>query len=514
MEASSGKETSKDGSNLDATRYVSRILKGSGSMFSGSLIEKVISFVLNLVLTRGLGATLYGLYTLGITILRLIQGTASLGLQNGIVRFAAPPYERKEYEVVKGTFLAGAGIGLTTGLVSALILHWTAPWLASTVFGKPELVEVIEVFAYGLPFFVFTFLASRMARALGQIQVDVLLSAILQPAIFLLLVGGLFVANFGFTATLYAFVASTIVAAVTSVYAVYHLFPPIISALDAHVNLRALLRFSIPIVGINLASVGLTYTDRLMLGAFSSSEAVGIYTAAASMAVQLKFVLSAINTPFSPMIADLYQNDRLDTLRTLYTDTVRWIIVFTLPAALIFLTYAPLIMSIYGPEFRQGGHLLRILAVAYLVVAGVGSVGHILQMSDNQDFVLGINTFMALLNIGLNWILIQWYDATGAAIATGITQALGNVIQIAALYHFLKLQPFRRDLWKPVAAILLTGLPAWTLHAFVPSPFRWLIGIPLILVIYAALLLAFGLHRRDRSIASALWTRFTTSESP
>lgn len=470
------------------------------------MVEKAIAFGLNIVLTRGLGPALYGLYNVALTILRLIQGTASLGLQNGIVRFAAPPYERNEPAKVKGTFLAGGALGLAMGLLSGLVLYLTAPWLAHTVFDKPELVRVIEIFALGLPAYVFTFLASRMARAVGQVQVDVLLSSIIQPAIFLVLVSGVFLLELGFTAALYAFLISTLLAAGTSVYAVYRLFPAIFSSLSPQYRIRNLLRFSLPIIGVNLASAGLSYTDRLMLGALASSSAVGIYTAAASFAVQLRFVLSAINTPFSPLIADLYQNGKTETLESLYADTVRWIIIFTLPAVLGFVIFAPQIMSIYGTDFRAGAHLLRILAVAYLVVTGVGSVGHMLQMSDHQDFVLGVNIFMALLNLGLNWILIQWYGAMGAAIATGVTQALGNTIQIIAVYAFIGIQPFRTALWKPGAATVVAAALTTTAYLLLPAPFHWLVGIPTLIFAYGSTLLLLGLHPRDRSIADALWS--------
>jgi len=495
--------------------YTKRILKGSTFIFSGSMIGKVVGFLLQLLLTRGLGKALYGLYTIGRTVLRTAESIATLGLQNGIVRFGAPEHEGGSRARLKGTFMASGGLGLCAGIGIGGLLYAASPWLAAEVFNAVDVptkqVEwTISLFALGLPFYVFTYLASRMARALGEMRVDTLLDSILQPSLFLLLAGPLLFAGGGLTATLYAFLASTILAASASVYAVYRLFPPLLSRLSPEFEIWPLLRFSLPIVGVSLASIGMTYTDRLMLGILSTSEAVGLYQAAANLGIQLRLVLTALTATFSPIISDLYHNGRLDALAELYADTVRWILITTLPVAILFVAFAPGIMSVWGPGFREGAPLLRVLAVAYLIVAGVGSVGQMLQMSDHQDFVFGVNATMAFLNLVLNWLFIRWYGVIGAALATGLIQALGNVVEVVGLYRFLSIQPFRWVLWKPLLAAGLTGAGVGAFVLLAASPARWLVGVPAVPLLYGGLLFAFGLHPRDRSILQGLWTRFRT----
>lgn len=496
---------SEDKKREEGPDYVARILKGSSSVFTGSIVGKGVGFVLQLVLTRGLGPALFGIYSYGLTVLRLAREVGTLGLQNGIVRFAAPHFEADEAAKVKGVFLTASGLGLLAGVVLGAGLFVASPWLAEWLFQNPDYTRVFQLFACGLPFFVVTYLASRMARALGRMRVDVLLSSILQPAIFLLLVSGLFLLGLGFTAALYAFLASTVLAAGTAIYAVYRLFPPLLSSLSAEVDVRTLLRFSLPIVGVSLASIGLTYTDRLMLGYFRTEEAVGIYQAAAQTSIQLRFILFAITASFSPIISDLYHNHKSEALSRLYADTVRWILVGTLPAAIILVTFAPEIMSIYGPGFREGDLVLRILSLSYLIVAGSGSVGHMLQMSDHQDFVLGVNTLTALLNLGLNWVLIQWYGVMGAALATAITLALSNIIQLGGLYWLISIQPFRWNLWKPLVATAITSVAIGGLYGSLSGPARWLIGIPVVPLLYAGLMFTLGLHPRDQSLVETLW---------
>ncbi|WP_103019011.1 flippase [Salinibacter altiplanensis] len=486
--------------------YTRRILKGGGSVFSGSLIAKAVGFALQVVLGRGFGKGLYGIYSYGLSLLRIVRELSTIGLQNGVVRFGAEHSENEDTAALKGTFLAVGGLGTGAGVLMGAALYLAAPWLTEVALSNTNDPLVFQLFAVGLPFYVLTYLGSRMARALGKMRVDVLLDSILQPALFLLLTGIILLFGWGFTAALYAFVASTALAAGASVYAVYRLFPPLFSSLAPTVDLRRLLRFSLPIVGVSLASMGLARADRIMLGPLAGEEAVGLYTAASKMSVQLRFVLFALTAAFSPVISELYHSDRTDELARLYADTVRWIALGTLPLAVVLIVFAPDIMAIFGPEFREGAILLRVLAGAYIVVAGSGSVGHMLQMSDHQDFTFWVNASMAVLNVGLNWILIQWYGVVGAAIATGTTHILGNLFQLWGLYHFTHIQPFRWNLWKPLVAAGASGGTAWMLFVQLASSGRWLIGIPAALLVYGSVLLALGLSPRDQAIADNLWS--------
>ncbi len=489
----------------ETTRYTDRILKGGGSVFSGSMVAKAVGFVLQIVLGRSFGKALYGVYSYGLTILRVVRELGTLGLQNGVVRFGAEYHEGGDESRVKGTFLAVGGLGLGTGLLLGVAFYLAAPWLAANTLENTNDPLIFQLFAVGLPFYILTYLGSRMARALGQMRVDVLLDSILQPALFLLLTGILVLFGQGFTTALYAFLASTVLAAGASVYAVYRLFPPLFSSLSPSIDLRRLLRFSLPIVGVSLASMGLARADRIMLGILATEDAVGLYTAASKMSVQLRFVLFALTAAFSPVISELYHSDRRGALAQLYADTVRWIALGTLPLAVVLMVFAPDIMTLFGADFREGAVLLRILAVAYIVVAGSGSVGHMLQMSDHQDFAFWVNASMAVLNVGLNWILIQWYGVVGAAIATSVAHVLGNVFQLWGLYAFTRIQPFRWALWKPLVAAGAAGGVAWGLFAQLAAPSRWLVGIPAALFVYGGVVFVLGLAPRDRAIVDDLW---------
>jgi O-antigen/teichoic acid export membrane protein len=128
-----------------------------------------------------------------------------------------------------------------------------------------------------------------------------------------------------------------------------------------------------------------------------------------------------------------------------------------------------------------------------------------LQMSDHQDFAFWINAGMAVLNVGLNWVLIQEYGVVGAAVATGLTHALGNLLQLVGLYLFVHIQPFRWNLWKPLAAAVASSCAAGLMFALFAPPSRWIVGIPAAVLVYTGALLFLGLAPRDQTIVNGLW---------
>ena len=64
-----------------------------------------------------------------------------------------------------------------------------------------------------------------------------------------------------------------------------------------------------------------------------------------------------------------------------------------------------------------------------------GSVGYILNMTENQNIFRNITIFAVVINIFLNLILIPMYGIIGAAIASAISLILWNIISSFYIYR-------------------------------------------------------------------------------
>jgi O-antigen/teichoic acid export membrane protein len=299
-----------------------------------------------------------------------------------------------------------------------------------------------------------------------------------------------------------AFLVSRILTAIMGMYVLCRIFPAISSKLKAVYEVPKLVKFSLPLMVADVAKWLLTRIDRLMLGSMRSSSAVGIYNAGALTASYTFFILRSLGDSFSPTISTLYSSGKEEQLGQLFQTVTRWIFALSLPITLILILFSKDIILLFGPDFETGSQILVIHSIAYLIAAGVGPVGFMLIMSGRQNIEL-LNTFAVVgLNTMLNFWLIRLYGGIGAAIATGISISLVNMIRLLEVMVIMKMQPFNRKYVKPLLAGLIMILISMLLN-FVPSiGFIWVFYSGILVLIYGGLLYFMGFEEEDRAIFS------------
>jgi len=485
-----------------------RVARGSGLVFAGNIVGKIVSFVLQILLSRVLGRAAYGLYTLGFTVLRFAREVASLGLQGGIVRFGAEEWGQKDLSKLKGTFLASFTIAFGSGVVLGTMLYLGSDWLAGTAFSDAELAPVLRMFAIALPFYALQYVTSRAARSLQNMLADVSIGVVAQPLFNLIGVAIAFGLGYSLSGVLVALVASTVASAGLGLYLVARLVPALFDGVSATYQVRSLLVFSAAAFGSSLASLMLDQADRLMLGFLATSEDVGVYNAAALLATQVRFVLTAVSATFTPVISDLYHKGHLEELQRLFATTTRWIITLSLPVVLVLLLFPEELLGLYGPDFRVGASMLLVLAPAMFINGGVGAAGLMLQMSDHERIALANNVLLAVLNVVLNWWMITAYGPIGAALATGLSVALVNLLKLAEVRYLLGMQPYNLTYLKPVAAAGVAATAGWAVDVFLVAwPLHWLGGMAAVGIAYFGTLVLLGFSDEDWIVLRPLLRR-------
>jgi len=72
------------------------IAKGTGIIFTGTIIEKLFGFVTVIIIVRYFNQSEYGIYSLALVILNIFALISTLGLQEGSSRYIACLLQRKE----------------------------------------------------------------------------------------------------------------------------------------------------------------------------------------------------------------------------------------------------------------------------------------------------------------------------------------------------------------------------------------------------------------------------------
>ena len=169
-------------------------------------------------------------------------------------------------------------------------------------------------------------------------------------------------------------------------------------------------------------------TDKIMLKLLLNETITGYYSAAVACALLSNFVFVAIIDSVRPSIIEAHiKNKELYEERTIQLYSL--IIYLSLVQSLLMTFLAKyIVLVLYGNEYIESVSLLR-LVVWYTTFSYIGSVRSIwILTQEKQKYLWIINLSGALTNVVLNLILIQFFGALGAAIASVFTQLFTNVV--------------------------------------------------------------------------------------
>lgn len=484
------------------------LAKGAGTTFIGKAIGSGLGFATQLLLARLLGSRLFGLYALGYALYDFAELFASLGLTSGAVRFASIHFGSGDHPRLKGVLQAAVSVPFVAGSILALLLFVFADRIAVDWFAKPDLALVLKLFAIGLPFGVTLRVAAMATTGFHTTRYFVvsqeLILRIADISLIALLVG----LGAGLPGSVIARGLASLIAVVAALHFLRLLYSRLAGGrVKALREVRKLLTFSMPLVFAEFAWLVLLWTDILMVGAFRPSPELGAYRAASNAATILLLVLGSIGTIFAPLIADLHARGDSNRLRTTFRTATRWSFAITLPCFLALVVLNEQFLLLFGRDFTIATAALSILAIGQMINAASGGVDFMLVMSGHQYLKLLGDSALAVLNVGLNLLLIPRFGIAGAAIATAVSIASLNLLRLLQVRWVLGMQPYSVAYVKPVAAGVV-GLVAGLLSLHALSGQHFLSQLVLTSVAiggaYGLTLWKLGIEEADRAIMDGI----------
>jgi O-antigen/teichoic acid export membrane protein len=270
---------------------------------------------------------------------------------------------------------------------------------------------------------------------------------------------------------------------------------------------RAILPFAVTLLASNFAAAALMPTSRLLLGVFESVEQVGVFNAAAVIAVQTSLVLTGANKAFAPIVAELHTARDRAALALAYKRMTKWVGVATLPLCLLMVVFASDLLHLFGEEFAQGASLLIVLVAGQFVNAATGSVGVVLNMTGRHRLEFYNRWAMLLLAVVANLVLIPAYGAAGAAVGTTLAVIAVNVARVLEVYVLEEMQPLSASLVKTmvIAGVLLVA--ALLIERSGLQAIPWPVAALGIAALYGVAVLLWCLDPEDRLVVSGVIAR-------
>lgn len=385
----------------------------------------LVTYVFNFIVARRYGASAVGGLALATTVVMVLGMLSRLGFDRAIVRFVAASIASGKAEMAGRQYRAALYIVGVLGCLLSLGMFFGADSLAVTVFKKPALENTFRIASPAVLFFSLNLFNAEAIRGLKKIWQFSLLRHVmtyLVAVVVLLLLHGSLTED---SVAVAAFSIACAVAAVISLVVARTSFGAGFSCNG--VALGALLAVSLPMFFSNSMGMIISWSDVLMLGRFVSESEVGIYSICLKLAFGVSIVLNAVNSFSTPRFAELHAGGHTVEMASAMQQTTKLLFFTTFPLLIGIVALGKPLLGLFGLEFQAGYQALLILVLGQFFSALSGPIANLMQMSGLERAFLVIVGVLAVLNIGLNLLLIPRYGILGAAVSSAIALTLNNL---------------------------------------------------------------------------------------
>ncbi len=441
------------------------LLKGGAIVTGVNLFGKLTRLGLKLVLANALGIAVYGLFELLTSITRLFAIIGQMGLHQSIVRFFSLARSHKNREEARGSFRTAVFSVITLSLILSggilifrdsigALFNVPADHILLVVWASVllPLVALRQLFAYGF-------------RGLNKLLLQSMFLLVLQP-LGTLAGATILLAVKGPEFSLYDVYWASLVCLILVVLAgwtgiekvIRNTFPE--SSEPSGFRSRKMLAYSMPVWFNTVMGTSLVTVDRIMLGALSVPEQVGLYSAAYSLAILLNLAMTTFIPAYQSMISDAYVAGDTERMQDLFDSILRFISLMLMIILGGIVIYGKQALQLFGEGFEGAFTVLILLAVAEALNALAGPAGFMLNMCEKQK----VGTRIVIIGFGtaiiLNALLIPKYMALGAAVGTGASLIIINILRFFAVRSHFRIKLRFPELLKlysvslPVTALL------------------------------------------------------------
>lgn len=184
--------------------------------------------------------------------------------------------------------------------------------------------------------------------------------------------------------------------------------------------------------------------DSVMVSAAMGLEATGVYTIAFFIGVVIEMPKRSITQITAPLISQAFQKNDMPHVLTLYRQTsINQLIIGSLLLIGVWANLASIYQFIPNNEvYIAGMNVALFIGLGKLTDMFFGVNGEIIVMSRYYRFNVIAVSILAILTIGLNYLLIPTYGIEGAAIASFMAMTIFNLSKFAFVWVKFGIQPF------------------------------------------------------------------------
>jgi O-antigen/teichoic acid export membrane protein len=234
--------------------------------------------------------------------------------------------------------------------------------------------------------------------------------------------------------------------------------------------IKSVLKFSLPLGIATMIGTISIELDKLMIAYFFDTEQLAIYTNAARE-MPVTIVASSLTAVLMPQLVRLLHKNKKEEAILLWSDATILSFIFISFFASALFVFAPEVISLlYSDKYLPGVEVFQIYSI--LLLFRCTYFGMVLNSMGKTKVILYTSMFSLVFNVVLNFTFIKMYGFIGPAIATVLTIALTQALQLIATSHNIKI-PFKNIFpWRALFFIMIINIVLGGLFSILKESFH------------------------------------------
>lgn len=467
-------------------KYLRQIASESLVYGLAGTVSRFLGIFLVPVYTRIFTPEDYGVLSLVASTMAVISIFSVLALDSAAGRWF---WDTEETEDRQSTVATWAWCQMAVSAALGLATFAAADWLGRAIVGRPDAGLYFRLVALMLPLNVLGTVLTNWLRMQRRPWATMLYTLGFSVTGILLSILLVVVLRWGLAGVYWAQVISMALGSAAGAWLMRGWVSP---RRFGWGRLRAMLRFSFPLIPAALAFWVVGFSDRFFVQAYRSTDEVGLYQIGSSLAAVVALATTAFQQAWGPFAFSIHKQEQA---REVYAGVFLAYLWVTCAACTALSLFAPEIILLLATERYLGASsVVGLLSFSYVMIglsyiAGTGP--GIVKRSGPTGAAVAL---AAALNILLNFALVPPMGKVGSALATLLSQAAVPVYLFRASQRMYPI-PYRfkagagllatagllvglGTAWRPGGAWAGVALKAGLLSLFVPALFALRIVTP------------------------------------
>ena len=408
----------------------------------------LLLFSFTLFITNFYSAEDVGRYDFVRSTIMVLGGLALMGTNQAIIYFSGLLKARNSFESIRTIYFKMLRIIFAISLtILVLFIVFFNLFSINEVFKGSESFYLIQISILTVFFFALTMLNIDTIRALKKTILSEMYRSIFRYLpIFLFAIILLFTKYQALLVE--AYLLGFVLLSCLSSIKVFRLLTKLgkLTNSSEKFNVNQIFKTSYPMALSAIAYFIMQSIDVIILSMYKGFEEIAYYSVSVKLAMLTTLALMSVNIVIAPRIAEIYENQEMQTLQKLIKRSTRIIFLISVCVLGVLFLFSEEILSLFGKDYSTANNALLFLLSAqfFNAVSGPGAI--YLNMTGRQRTLNKILIFGLAINISLNFYLIPIEEAyggiNGAAIATLVSLIAWNMIIAIQIYFKDKIKIF------------------------------------------------------------------------